>query len=76
MTTTIRTSDKIYTNGSMSSHFPNINNWFTSFQVYIYFNDVLTRLRLFAFFFYADKWDANEVNISKLPSALLPVAHD
>ncbi len=55
MTTTIRTSDKIYTNGSMSSHFPNINNWFTSFQVYIYFNDVLTRLRLFAFFFYADK---------------------
>jgi hypothetical protein len=51
MTTTIRTNDKIYSNGSISSNFPNLNNWFISFQVYIYFNDVLTRLRSFAFFF-------------------------
>ena len=56
MATTIRSSGNVYSNGSMSSNFTHINNWFASFKVCIYlntnfcclYNDVLTRLISFA----------------------------
>lgn len=57
MATTIRTSDNVYSNGSMSSNFTYLNDWFASFKVCIYlnttnfcclFNDVLTCLISFA----------------------------